>query len=130
MVNANTVFSQSQLKDLNDLISVNAELKILESKKKTLSDRVKSHMSSLNVDECELNGNSFKITESLRRTVTKTTKDEFIASLVGQGKQHLIITSIEPDVDSIFAEVDAGTLSADFVNRYIKCTSVKTLRTN
>jgi hypothetical protein len=130
MINASTIFSPAQCKDMEELVRVNEELKVLESKKKTLSDKVKKHMTSLNVDECDVNGTPFKIIESVRKTVTKNTKDEFIAALVGQNKQYLLVTSIEPDVDSIFAEVDAGTLSKDFVDTYIKVTPVKTLRTN
>ena len=62
--------------------------------------------------------------------VTKATKDSFIAELVGLNKQHLVITSIEPDLDSIFAEVDAGSLDKVLVDQYVKVTPVVTLRCN
>lgn len=129
MVNALTIFAHNQLQDMRDLIAVNEELKTLEAKKKKLTDEVKKHMTSLNVSECELGNNSFSISDSVRRIVTKNTKDEFIAQLVGKGKQHLIITSVEPDVDGIFAEVDAGTLDKTFVDMYINIINVQTLRT-
>lgn len=130
MIDATTVFSPAQYQEMEELVRVNEELKVLESKKKALSDKVKMYMTTLNVDECSVNGTPFRIIDSVRRTVTKNTKDEFVAALVGQGKQYLVVTSIEPDVDSIFAEVDAGTLSKDFVDTYIKVTPVQTLRTN
>ena len=43
-------------------------------------------------------------------------------------KKHLVKTSIEPDIESIFAEVDAGTLDSNMVNSYVKVTPVTTLR--
>ena len=45
-------------------------------------------------------------------------------------KKHLISHSVEPDVDGILAEVDAGLISKDFVDKYVKVTSVVTLRCN
>ena len=130
MINATTVFSNTEIQKMTHLADVNEQLKKLEALKKTLSDSVKQSMCRLNVDECILNGVTFKITDSSRKTVTKATKDEFISNLVAKGKKHLLITSIEPDVDSIFAEVDAGTLEKDFVDKYIKVTPVTSLRVN
>ena len=69
-----------------------------------------------------------RLTESLRRTVTKSTKDAFIGELVALGKQHLVTHSIEPDIESIFSEVDSGLLNESMVNKYIKSTPVLTLR--
>ena len=130
MVDANTLFTAAQLNDMKELIKVNEELKILEAKKKTLYDNVKGYMSSINVNECSVNGVSFKMIDSVRRMIGKNQKNEFVAALVGMNKQYLLITSIEPDLDGIFAEVDAGTISKDFVDTYIKTTAIKTLRVN
>ena len=102
----------------------------LEAKKKNLVDVVKSAMTAKKLGDVDINGNKLSLTTSERRTVTKATKDEFVAALVSQGKKHLVNYSIEPDVDSIFAEVDAGTLNKSFVDTYVKVTSVVTLRCN
>lgn len=129
-VSAHTHFTMQQVQDMKDLVAVNEEMKKLEAKKKRLSDTVKQHMTGANIDKVDINGSTFSLTESNRRTITKSTKDQFIADLVGMGKKHLVNYSIEPDLDSIFAEVDAGTLGKDFVDKYVTITPVVTLRCN
>lgn len=128
MIDANTLFSTAQIDKMECLLRIKDEIKALEAQKDALSKSIKDGMAKLNVHECDLNGSVFKLIESERRTVTKCTKNEFVANLVGQGKKHLVVTSIEPDLDGIFAEVDAGTLEKSFVDKYVKVTPVKTLR--
>ena len=130
MIDANTVFSPAQVQDMEQLLRIKEEIKVLEARKDSLSKSAKAAMIALGIDECDVNGSTFKLIQTERRTVTKSTKSEFIANLVGQGKQHLVVTSIEPDLDSVFAEVDAGNLSQNFVDKYVKVTSVMTLRTD
>ena len=129
-INASTNFTATQVQEMEELVAINEEMKKLEAKKKTLSDNIKGYMVSANIDKVNVNGSVLGLTESTRKTVTKATKDEFIANLVGMGKKHLVTYSIEPDLDSIFAEVDAGTLGQDFVDKYVKVTPVVTLRCN
>lgn len=121
-------FTPSQVAEIEELLKINDELKMLDKRKKNLVESVKSYMRKINATDIELDGTGISITESMRRTVTAKTKDEFIAQLVSRGKNHLIKTTIDPDVDSIFAEVDAGVLDKDFVETYIKSTPVVTLR--
>lgn len=129
-INAITAFNAQQFQEMKELVDINEQMKVLENKKKALSDNVKKHMLAAKIDKVDVNGSTLTIIESTRKTVTKSTHDEFVAELVGMGKKHLINYSIEPDVDSIFAEVDAGTLAQDFVDKYVKVTPVTTLRCN
>lgn len=130
VVDATTHFSVGQVQEMKDLLAINEELKALEAKKKVLVDTVKKYLEDAKIDKVDVSGSSISLTDSERRTVTKSTKDEFIAELVGMGKKHLVNYTIDPDLDSIFAEVDAGTLAKDFVDKYVKVTPVKTLRCN
>lgn len=125
-----SLFTQQEQEDMRQLVSINAQLKDLESKKKKLSDTIKKSMMAKRVDRVTVASGELLIIESVRNTVTKSTKDNFIAELVGLGRKSLIKTSIEPDVDSILAEVAAGTLDEDMVKRYVKTTPVVTLRCN
>lgn len=129
-VTAATNFNAQQIQEMEELVRINEEMKKLEAKKKTLSDNVKVHLMNAKVDKVDVNGSTLSLTESERRTVTKSSKDQFVAELVGMGKQNLVTYSIEPDLDSIFAEVGAGTLGKDFVDKYVKVTPVVTLRCN
>lgn len=121
-------FSPAQVAEMEELLKINDELKTLDKRKKVLVENVKKYMGKINATDIDLDGVGMSITESMRRTITAKTKDEFIAQLVSKGKNGLLKTSIDVDVDGIFAEVDAGTLDKDFVDAYIKTTPVITLR--
>ena len=123
-------FTQTEIENINKLIAINAEMKKLEAEKKKLSDFVKASMLNAKIDKLSVGNNTLAITESTRNTVSKALKDKFIAELVGMNKQHLVSYSIEPNLDSIFAEVNAGLLNQDFVDKYVKVTPVVTLRCN
>ena len=128
IIDANIAFDEQEKADMAELVDINTQLKALEAKKKTISEKVKSAMVNKKIDKVDINGSKLSIIQSTRTMVPKKTKDEFIAQLVGLGKQHLVKTSIEPDIESIFAEVDAGTLDSNMVNSYVKVTPVTTLR--
>lgn len=128
IIDANIAFDEQERADMAELVDINTQLKALEAKKKTISEKVKSAMVNKKIDKVDINGSKLSIIQSTRTMVSKKTKDEFIAQLVGLGKQHLVKTSIEPDIESIFAEVDAGTLDSNMVNSYVKVTPITTLR--
>lgn len=128
IIDANIAFDEQERADMAELVDINTQLKSLEAKKKIISEKVKSAMVNKKIDKVDINGSKLSIIQSTRTMVPKKTKDEFIAQLVGLGKQHLVKTSIEPDIESIFAEVDAGTLDSNMVNSYVKVTPVTTLR--
>lgn len=128
IIDANIAFDEQERTDMAELVDINTQLKVLEAKKKTISEKVKSAMVNKKIDKVDIDGSKLSIIQSTRTMVPKKTKDEFIAQLVGLGKQHLVKTSIEPDIESIFAEVDAGTLDSNMVNSYVKVTPVTTLR--
>ena len=128
IINANIAFDEQERADMAELVDINTQLKALEARKKTISEKVKSAMVNKKIDKVDINGSKLSIIQSTRKMVSKKTKDEFIAQLVGLGKKHLVKTSIERDIESIFAEVDAGTLDSNMVNSYVKVTPVTTLR--
>lgn len=128
IINANIAFDEQERADMAELVDINTQLKALEARKKTISEKVKSAMINKKIDKVDINGSKLSIIQSTRKMVSKKTKDEFIAQLVGLGKKHLVKTSIEPDIESIFAEVDAGMLDSNMVNSYVKVTPVTTLR--
>ena len=130
MIDAKTIFNPKEICEIEELIDINKQIKELEVRKKELNDKLKDNMKNLNVSNFALDNSSFSLIETQRRTITKATKDKFIAELVGLNKQYLLTTSIEPDLDSIFSEVDAGTLDKDLVNKYVKVSDVTTLRCN
>lgn len=127
---AQTYFTPEEVKRMEELVAINEELKKLEAKKKVLVDDIKTYMTNNKIDKVDVNGSTLSLVTYERRTVTKATKDEFIANLVALGKKHLVNYSIEPDLDTIFTEVDSGQLDGNMVNQYVKVTPALTLRCN
>ena len=123
-------FSPTEVTTMERLVDINSQIKALETEKQKLVEKVKRFMQAINVSSVDVNGTALSLIESSRRTVTRTTKDQFIAELINMNKQHLVQYDITPDLDSIFAEVDAGTLPKDFVDKYVKVTPIVTLRCN
>jgi tRNA U55 pseudouridine synthase TruB len=121
-------FTSAEQTTLNNYTRVNEMLKELEVKKKELSEQIKTFMINKNISECVCNGHKLQIIDSTRTTVSKKTKDQFVAELINMNKKYLVEYTIEPNTESIFAEVDAGTLDKDFVDKYVKVTPIKTLR--
>lgn len=110
-------------------ISIHETTKKLDKEKKALSEKVKSIFDKYSIpDSLDYNGTSLKVTESVRKTIKESTKDKFINKLISLGKQYLVQTSITIDADSVYSEVQCGTLDADMVKEYMTITSVKTLR--
>ena len=127
-VDARSNFDAQQLDTIQKLVGVTEAIKRLEAQKQQLSDSVKAMMQKAKIDSVDFDGTVLNLTESQRRTVHKKTKEEFITTLLSLGKKHLIHYEIEPDLDSIFAEVDTGKLDKDMVKKYVTVTPVVTLR--
>ena len=121
-------YTSSELRDMTSLVDVIARKKELEKEEKRLKDKVKSYMALNQHDVLQLpSGDIIAITSSLRKTITKSTKDQFVGELIALGKNYLLLTSIDPDLDSVFAEVDSGQLDKAMVDKYVKVTEVRTL---
>ena len=127
-VDARSNFNTQQLDTIQKLVDITEEIKRLETQKQQLSDSVKTMMQKVKIESIDFDGKVLSLTESQRRTVHKKTKEEFITTLLSLGKKHLIHYEIEPDLDSIFAEVDTGKLDKDMVKKYVTVTPVVTLR--
>lgn len=122
--------SAEDYKKMQRLVEINTLMKQFETEKKNLSEDIKKAMMKINVDAGVVGSASLTIVHSTRKTLPKAVHDKFVAELVGLGKQNLITTSIEPDLDAVMAEVDANTLDANLVNQYVTISDVHTLRCN
>lgn len=127
-VDIRSLFSATEVQYFEELRKVNDEIKALEAQKQNIVGLVKTLMQSKNITAGELDDASFSLVKASRRTIAKGQKDSFIADLVANNAKHLITYSIEPDLDGIFAEVDAGTLDKSLVDKYVKVTDYYTLR--
>ncbi len=125
-MNTDNVFSAQELKIFESLDEINKNVKALEKEKKRYSEKVKELMLSKNVDSIEHNGAKFTVTKSERHVVKSSS--EFVTKLISMGKKSLVRYEIVPDVESILAEVNVGTLDKNFVDEYIKVTPIATLR--
>lgn len=129
-IDLQTVVTPEEYKKMERLVEINTTMKNFESEKKTLTDEVKDIMSRLNIDNGSVGAASFTLVHSTRKQLPKAVHDKFVAELVGLNKQNLIVTSIEPNLDAVMDEVDAGTLDRSLVEKYVSISDVRTLRCN
>lgn len=129
-VDLESMVKPSEYMDMERLVEINTTMKQLENEKKYLSERIKKTMQALNIEQGTVGTATLTVSSSTRKTLPKSVHDKFVAELVGLGKQNLIKTSIDPDLDAVMDEVDAGTLDKDLVSKYVTITPIKTLRCN
>lgn len=129
-VDAKQHFTPTTVMKMERLLEINEQMKALETEKQAIVDHIKGQMQAGNITNASINGATIALSEGARRTVVASTKEQFIAELIALDKKHLIQYDIKPDLDSIFAEVSAGTLAEDLVQKYVKVTPVVTLRCN
>lgn len=120
--------SENDKQILKDFLDTDEKSKRIEKDKKRLSEEVKKIFEQYGIEEpLDYDGNTFTVTESTRKTLTKAKKDGFIQALAKLGKEYLIIRSLDVDTDTVMAEVENGQLDEAFVKQYMSITPVKTL---
>lgn len=127
IANAENVFNTETCNKMIEFIEVSEQLAMLEAKKTELSNFIKKQMLDNKCKNVSIADKTFIVSESVRKTATKATKEEFVTMLIGMKKQHLVHTEIEPNIDDILDSVDAGELDKAFVEKYIKITPFTTL---
>ncbi len=125
-VDAKSVLTPREIQRLEGLLSINRRLRSLEAQKQKLVEAIKKSMNKRGIDALEIG----KFTVTLSKTSRTTVKDveEFSQKLIKSGYAHLVTTSLKPDVNGVLAEVDAGKLDKDLVERYVQAHPVETLR--
>ena len=120
--------SENDKQVLKDFLDTDEKSKRIEKDKKRLSEEVKKIFERYGIEEpLDYDGNTFTVTESTRKTLTKAKKDGFIQALAKLGKEYIIIRSLDVDTDTVMAEVENGQLDEAFVKQYMSITPVKTL---
>lgn len=115
-------------KKISEFLVLNETIKRLDKDKKRLTEEVKDIFEQYKItDPLEHDGSTLTVTEKVRKTVTKSTKDKFIMELINKGKNYLVMQSVDVDVDTIYTEYQNGTIDKDFVDQYVKITPEKAL---
>lgn len=117
-------------KIIQEFLVMNETVKRLDKDKKKLTEDVKAIFEKYHIsDPLDFEGSTLTVTESTRKTVNKAKKDRFIQELVNMGKNYLVIQTMDIDTDTIYAEVENGSLDKNFVEQYMSITPTKTLTT-
>ena len=127
IANAENVFNTETCDKMIEFIEVSEQLAMLEAKKTELSNFIKKQMLDNKCKNVSIADKTFIVSESVRKTATKATKEEFVTMLIGMKKQHLVHTEIEPNIDDNLDSVDEGEHDKAFVEKYIKITPFTTL---
>jgi len=120
--------TEEEKKTIEDFLVNKETIKRLEKMNKKLTESVKGIFEKYNIDDpIDFNGSTLTVTESVRKTVDKKKKDQFIQALINMNKNYLVFTTVDIDTDTIYSEVQNGLLTEDFVKEYMSITPVKTL---
>lgn len=127
MTPLNAGLNQDEVQTLRDYVVMNDTVKRLDKDKKALTEKVKNIFEAHNVDVIDIDGSTLTVTESMRKTINKKTKDAFVSYLCSIGKNYLCFTDIAIDADTVYAEMENGSIDKTMVEKYMSVTPVKTL---
>ena len=119
---------ESDKKVIQDFLVMNETMKRLDKDKKKLTEAVKTIFEKYHItDPLDFDGSVLTVTDSIRKTVSKSKKDRFVQELINMGKSYLVIQSMDIDTDTIFTEIENGSLDEEMVKQYMSITPIKTL---
>ena len=119
---------EEDAKKISEFLVMNETIKRLDKDKKRLTEEVKDIFEKYHInDSFEHDGSILTVTEKVRKTVTKSTKDQFIMELINMGKNYLVMQSVDVDTDTIYSEYQNNTIDKDLVDKYMKITPEKAL---
>jgi hypothetical protein len=128
MTTNDIIMNEQEKKTLSDFVVLNETIKRLDKDKKKLTEDIKKIFEKYKItDSLDHDGSTFTVTESVRKTVDKSLKDQFIVELMKAGKNYLVMQSVDVDTDTIYAEYQNDTIDKAMVDKYVKITPVKTL---
>lgn len=127
MVDAEKIFNENEIAELRQLIEIHGRIKELSDQEEVLKKKYKAEMTNKNVDNVKINGKFIELRPSIKKSIPKKLKDDFIKELIKLGKKHLLKTEINVDIDSVLAERDARQIDSDLVDKYVKVTESKAM---
>lgn len=120
--------TEEEKKTIEDFLVNKETLNRLEKMNKKLTESVKRIFEKYNIeDPLDFNGSSLTVTESVRKTIDKKKKNQFAQALINMNKNYLVFTTVDIDKDTVYSEVQNGSLNEEFVKEYMSMTPVKTL---
>lgn len=127
MVDAEKIFNENEIAELRQLIEIHGRIKELSDQEEVLKKKYKAEMTNKNVDNVKIDGKFIELRPSIKKSIPKKLKDDFIKELIKLGKKHLLKTEINVDIDSVLAERDARQIDSDLVDKYVKVTESKAM---
>jgi uncharacterized protein (UPF0335 family) len=127
-MDAVTYFTPNECEVLRKYIEINDQMSSIKSENERLNKEVKAIMAKHNTAAAEIDGTKFNITSSVRKTIKRGKKDEFIAEILKMNKKYLCTQEIDIDMDSLKSEVDAGMFDANTYNKFVTESDVVTLK--
>lgn len=120
--------TQDELKIFEERALIADTMKSLDIKEKKLSQQVKDIFKKYQiVDSVDVYGKKFTVSESTRKTIGKSDKDQFVSELINLNKKYLLTQSIDIDTDTLYEEYQNGTIDKSIVDKYMKITPIQKL---
>ena len=120
--------TKDELKIFEERALIADTMKSLDIKEKRLSQQVKDIFKKYQiVDSVDVYGKKFTVSESTRKTIGKSDKDQFVSELINLNKKYLLTQSIDIDTDTLYEEYQNGTIDKSIVDKYMKITPIQKL---
>lgn len=120
--------TQDELKIFEERALIADTMKSLDIKEKRLSQQVKDIFKKYQiVDSVDVYGKKFTVSESTRKTIGKSDKDQFVSELINLNKKYLLTQSIDIDTDTLYEEYQNGNIDKSIVDKYMKITPIQKL---
>ena len=120
--------THDELKIFEERALIADTMKSLDIKEKKLSQQVKDIFKKYQiVDSVDVYGKKFTVSESTRKTIGKSDKDQFVSELINLNKKYLLTQSIDIDTDTLYEEYQNGTIDKSIVDKYMKITPIQKL---
>lgn len=116
--------------EINELVIITKEEKILKAKKEKLVAKVKAEMVATNNDKIPCPGGTITLSKSQRVSFKKDMKDPFVLLLNQRGLKSCLKVEYDVDKAILETEIAAGNIDKTEVDNYMNFTEVLTLKVN
>lgn len=118
----------SFINDVEEALKLTEEIKKLETRKKTLTESIKTEMLATGQDVFNYNGSKIQLIKSTRVSVKKGMKEKLILFLKQKNLGSCITLNPDINKESLETEINVGNVSQSEINQYMNFSEVNSIR--
>lgn len=116
------------IKDVEEAIRLSEEIKKLETKKKAITDKLKTEMLASGQDVITHQGSKIQLVKQTRVSVKKNMKDKLLLFLKQRNLTSCITLTPELNKENLETEMNIGNITQKELDQYINYSEVNSIR--